>query len=275
MLRNVRPASAFRDVLKTTRALGRRHASEETKAKPRATSKRESDIDEADRGLSIPGPTWLWTTIQPLTAPFRLYGRAAKNRPYVTQVASSLVIYFLGDLSSQYIRHRFEHPDAPGEALRERYDAQRGLRAVCIGAIASLPSYHWFIYLSTHFNVPSAWPLSRVMSLAYKIAVNQAVFTPIFNSYFFGMQCLLSGEGQPAGLPADASLEDRLAISDRTEAVWTRVKETVPTSWYNSFKVRQRTDYIQRSYLTDAAHVSSGLFLLPFLSPLCRFGSAV
>jgi hypothetical protein len=47
--------------------------------------------------------------------------------------------------------------------------------------------------------------------------VNQALFTPIFNSYFFGMQSLLSGASFPE--------------------VIERIKNTVPTSWINSCKV--------------------------------------
>jgi hypothetical protein len=47
--------------------------------------------------------------------------------------------------------------------------------------------------------------------------VNQALFTPIFNSYFFGMQSLLSGASFPE--------------------IIERIKNTVPTSWINSCKV--------------------------------------
>jgi protein Mpv17 len=47
--------------------------------------------------------------------------------------------------------------------------------------------------------------------------VNQALFTPLFNSYFFGMQSLLSGASVPE--------------------IIERIKNTVPTSWINSCKV--------------------------------------
>ena len=43
------------------------------------------------------------------------------------------------------------------------------------------------------------------------------MFTPVFNSYFFGMQSLLSGDSF-----ADA---------------WERIKKTVPTSFINSCKL--------------------------------------
>ena len=68
------------------------------------------------------------------------------------------------------------------------------------------------MYLGTIFNYPS-----KVLSLATKVVVNQIVFTPVFNSYFFGMQSLLSGDGF-----ANA---------------WDRIKRTVPTSFVNSCKL--------------------------------------
>ena len=68
------------------------------------------------------------------------------------------------------------------------------------------------MYLGTIFNYPS-----KLLSLATKVVVNQIVFTPVFNSYFFGMQSLLSGDSF-----ADA---------------WERIKRTVPTSFVNSCKL--------------------------------------
>lgn len=50
-----------------------------------------------------------------------------------------------------------------------------------------------------------------------QVVVNQLLFTPIFNSYFFGMQTLLAG----------ASLDE----------IVERIKHTVPTSWINSCKL--------------------------------------
>lgn len=68
------------------------------------------------------------------------------------------------------------------------------------------------MYLGTIFNYPS-----KILSLGTKVVVNQIVFTPVFNSYFFGMQSLLSGDGF-------------------TDA-WERIKRTVPTSFVNSCKL--------------------------------------
>lgn len=69
-----------------------------------------------------------------------------------------------------------------------------------------------FIYLGTIFNYPS-----KLLSLATKVVVNQIVFTPVFNSYFFGMQSLLSGD----------------SFTD----AWERIKRTVPSSFVNSCKL--------------------------------------
>jgi len=74
------------------------------------------------------------------------------------------------------------------------------------------PSTCRFIFLSQHFNYAS-----RLLSLATKIVVNQLCFTPIFNSYFFGMQALLAG--------------------DNLVEVWERIRRTVPISFANSVKV--------------------------------------
>jgi len=153
----------------------------------------------AQPNRSIPGAGWAW--IEPLTVPFRAYGRMQHRSPLLTQLSSTLTIYFLGDLSAQKV----SNPDAP-------YEPIRGLRALIIGGIISIPNYKWFMFLGNHFNYSS-----HIASLAVKICVNQTVFTPLFNSYFFGMQTVLSGGGW--------------------EDVQKRVRETVPVSWVNSWKV--------------------------------------
>jgi protein Mpv17 len=77
-----------------------------------------------------------------------------------------------------------------------------------IGAISSIPGYKWcatpasldkadcyrFMFLGNNFNYAS-----RTLSIFTKVCVQQAVFTPIFNTYFFGMQALLTGES-PSGI---------------------------------------------------------------------------
>lgn len=68
------------------------------------------------------------------------------------------------------------------------------------------------MFLGNNFNYAS-----KTLSLATKVTVNQLCFTPIFNTYFFGMQSLLSGDTLPE--------------------VWDRIKRTVPTSMINSCKL--------------------------------------
>ncbi|TVY39877.1 Protein SYM1 [Lachnellula subtilissima] len=141
----------------------------------------------------------LWQRLGPLSRGFEAYGRSQRKRPLTTQFWSSLVVFFLGDLSAQSITD-------------EEYNPARSLRAILIGAGASIPSYKWFLFLGNSFNYPS-----KALSLATKVIVNQALFTPINNSYFFGAQALLTGDSLPE--------------------VWERIKRTVPPSMLNSLKV--------------------------------------
>jgi protein Mpv17 len=162
-------------------------------------------------------PLPLWQRLGPLSTIFAAYGKSQRTRPYTTQLCSSLVIYLCGDLAAQTI----------GD---EDYNPLRTVRNMIIGGICSIPSYKWylscnislparsskpqcrFIYLGLSFNYRSA-----LLSLATKVLVNQVLFTPIFNSYFFGMQSLLSGDG--------------------ILGAWERIKKTVPVSFVNSCKL--------------------------------------
>lgn len=85
------------------------------------------------------------------------------------------------------------------------------MRSVFIGSLTSIPSYRWFMFLGQSFNYSS-----KLLSLATKIFVNQLVFTPLFNTYFFSMHSLLSG----------ATFEELVE----------RVRIAVPISWVNSCK---------------------------------------
>ncbi|KAF1843885.1 uncharacterized protein K460DRAFT_287394 [Cucurbitaria berberidis CBS 394.84] len=170
---------------------------------------------------TIPGPSWLW--LDPIYEPFRAYGRVQQRKPYTTQLVSSLVIYFVGDLVAQSITP--QPVDGVGEKQEVDEDEKgwvqkwsddrdwaRTGRALVIGGLSSIPSYKWFLWLGNNFNYSS-----KLLSLSTKVVVNQALFTPLFNSYFFGMQSLLSGATVP----------------DMIE----RIKHTVPTSWINSCKL--------------------------------------
>jgi protein Mpv17 len=125
--------------------------------------------------------------------------------PLTTQLESSLIIYFLGDLCAQTMQTDLY--------TTGRYEPIRALRAMVIGGLSSIPSYKWFLFLGRHFNYAS----SHIKSLAVKITVNQMCFTPVFNTYFFGMQTLLAG-----GSFAEAK---------------ERVINTVPRSFVSSWKV--------------------------------------
>ncbi|KAH6632428.1 hypothetical protein F5144DRAFT_593200 [Chaetomium tenue] len=140
-----------------------------------------------------------WQRLGPLTRAAQAYARAQRKRPYVTQVCTSLVIYLCSDISAQSMGGR-------------DYDPTRTARSLMIGSISSIPSYNWFVWLSESFNYRS-----RLLSLATKVVVNQICFTPVFNTYFFGMQALLSG----ATLPE----------------TWERITKTVPISCLNSCKL--------------------------------------
>ena len=69
-----------------------------------------------------------------------------------------------------------------------------------------------FLFLGNHFNYAS-----KPLSIFVKVAVQQAVFTPLFNTYFFGMQALLTGASPGAILE--------------------RIQKAVPESVKNSVKL--------------------------------------
>ena len=170
---------------------------------------------ETSSAKTIPGPAWLW--LEPIATPFRAYGRVQRRRPYVTQFISALVIYFCGDLSAQSIsvgNPNANKTSSEGEVIapKKEYDPYRTARALFIGGLSSIPSYRWFLWLGNSFNYAS-----KTLSLSTKVVVNQIVFTPIFNSYFFGMQSLLTGA----------------TFAEVVE----RIRHTVPVSWVNSCKL--------------------------------------
>jgi len=161
---------------------------------------------------TIPGPTWLW--LEPFNVPLRHYTRLHKRRPYIVQLCSALLIYLLGDLSAQRITlSSSSDPDAA-------YNPFQTARALTIGALSAIPSYRWFLWLGNQWN-----GLNKPLSIGLKVVVNQIVFTPLFNTYFFSMQMLLSSSGWTA--------DGRV----RWTAIKERVVETVPRSWVNSWKV--------------------------------------
>jgi protein Mpv17 len=91
--------------------------------------------DDPANGTSIPVPNIvanlpIWQRLGPLSKGFQAYSRSQRKRPYTTQFCSSLVIYFLGDLSAQHISG-------------DEYDPKRTMRALVISAFSSIPTYKW------------------------------------------------------------------------------------------------------------------------------------
>ncbi|KAK3672179.1 hypothetical protein LTR78_007932 [Recurvomyces mirabilis] len=186
----------------------RRYESSHTTSSTRNTS--------TPPGRTIPGPSWAW--VEPLATPFRAYGAMQRRSPLMTQFSSSLIIYFLGDLSAQSVGSNGFSEEG------SRYEPIRGLRAMIIASICCIPSYKWFLWLGNNFNYSSHW-----FSIGVKILVNQTFFTPVFNTYFFGMQSLLAG----------ASWSETIR----------RVKETVPISFVNSWKLWPAVTAFSFTYL--------------------------
>lgn len=118
-------------------------------------------------------PSKLWKSVKLFAA---WYSRQQSHRPYTTQLCTTPLIYCTGDLSAQMIGG-------------DGYDLSRTLRNLAVGAVISLPSYKWFMLLGRHFNYPSA-----ALSTAVKVLVNQAVYTPLVNVYFFAFHAILRGE---------------------------------------------------------------------------------
>lgn len=79
------------------------------------------------------GPLPIWQRLGPLTRAGQAYGRAQRRRPWVTQLASTLVIYLCADISAQRMN---------GEE-GEGHDLRRTARSLAIGGMSSIPSYLW------------------------------------------------------------------------------------------------------------------------------------
>ncbi|KAI0469968.1 hypothetical protein GGR56DRAFT_684216 [Xylariaceae sp. FL0804] len=184
-------------------------SAEQSAPKPRAEAEKPAPPRE-DLAIPVPNtvaPLPFWQRLGPLTRTGEAYVRAQRRRPWATQLASTLVIYFCADVSAQ----RINAPRAGGEE-HHHHDFTRTARSLAIGGAGAVPAYEWFTFLARNFNYAS-----RVLSVAVKVLLNQTLWTPVFSSYFFGAQALLAGES-----PAEA---------------WDRVCRTVPVSWTNSCKL--------------------------------------
>ena len=79
-------------------------------------------------------PPPLWQRLGPVSKGFNAYGRAHNRRPYMTQICSSLAIYFCGDLLAQNL-----------EGEDYKYNVWRTGRNMVIGGICATPSYMWYV----------------------------------------------------------------------------------------------------------------------------------
>ncbi|VBB84493.1 Putative Protein SYM1 [Podospora comata] len=173
----------------------RPHSSKVNGAKPIQSAQHQAPITPPAKIQPPP----LWLRLGPLTRAAQAYGRTHQKRPYTTQILTSLFIFLCGDISAQSIGG-------------DEHDFGRTARALFIGGTSSVPSYLWVVYLSNSFNFAS-----RALSIAARVVVNQIMFAPLFNTYFFGTQAVLSGAS-----PSE---------------IWERLVKTVPPSIANSVKL--------------------------------------
>ncbi|KAI1327172.1 hypothetical protein F5Y16DRAFT_205603 [Xylariaceae sp. FL0255] len=159
-------------------------------------------------------PLPIWQRLGPLTIAMKAYGHSSRTRPWATQVASTLVIFFLGDVGAQWMKMDGEEEAEDGTVVvtERKHDWVRTGRSMLIGGATAIPAYLWFSWLSRSFNYSS-----KILSIGTKVAVQQCVWAPLFNTYFFAAQALLSG--------------------DTLEQTWRRVCDTVPPSLKNSIKL--------------------------------------
>lgn len=79
------------------------------------------------------------------------YTNAQHRRPYVTQLASSFVIYLAGDLSAQLLfpsevkSAKNKDGEEAESVATVRYDPLRTLRHLTVGLVSSIPSYKWYL----------------------------------------------------------------------------------------------------------------------------------
>ncbi|KAJ5247443.1 hypothetical protein N7468_002426 [Penicillium chermesinum] len=236
--------SVSRSPLRRVRHPRRNQSSEASKPEPQSQKKAVEDGPSGEATASSPAPApqptpagvaagAATTVVQrrgfgdlvkatPLGTFGRWYARAQQARPYTTQLCSSVIIYLFGDLSAQMFfppeipvpaeEGQQLEPGQPQEYMEGSYDPWRTLRHLCVGATSSIPSYKWFMFLHNNFNFSS-----KALSVLTKVVVQQICFTPVFNTYFFGLHSLLGG----------ATLEETVE----------RVKRALPVSIQNSIKL--------------------------------------
>ena len=130
---------------------------------------------EASLVYDVPSPLW-YHRMGPVKDFFKKFSRLQRQRPLAVAVGTSVTTYFLGDIIAQ-------------EVSGDPYNWKRTARMLLVGCVASIPGYKWFLFLGSHFNYGGP-----ALSITLKVLIQQVVFAPVFNTYFFGCQALLSGE---------------------------------------------------------------------------------
>lgn len=119
-----------------------------------------SSAGAAGAPLTTNRSVWEMVKSSPIGRFGRWYTRAQERRPYVTQVASSFVIYLCGDLSAQLLFPTEAKPVESGRDDNSKetaaaqqsegserkpggYDPLRTLRHLTVGLVSSIPSYKW------------------------------------------------------------------------------------------------------------------------------------
>lgn len=147
-----------------------------------------------------------------ITKFFGWYTRQQRSRPYITELCSMSLIYFVGDFAAQIVGG-------------DSYDSRRTLRSIAIGVVVAIPSLRWFNFLGRHFNYPSS-----IVSTCTKVAVNQLIYTSMFNVYFFAFHAILSG----------------MTISGVIQRVKSTVSKSLPRSFlYWPFVMAINFTYVQ------------------------------
>ncbi|KAI5797677.1 hypothetical protein EDC01DRAFT_650845 [Geopyxis carbonaria] len=119
--------------------------------------------------------TLYYTHFHPLLS---RYGSSQRRHPWRTQICTAIIINALGDLNSQLL---FTAPDAA-------FSPTRTLRMATTGALLAIPVNAWYTRISLAFTT-----LRKPAAVALRVALSQAVFSPLFLAAFFTVQGALEG----------------------------------------------------------------------------------
>lgn len=117
----------------------------------------------------------------PVAGFFAFYGASQRAHPWITQIITSTTIHALGDANAQLL---FPAEDGADGA----YDVARTARMVATGGALAIPTNSFYTRISYCFTrMPAA------AGIALRVALSQAVFTPLYLVGFFSIQGVLEG----------------------------------------------------------------------------------